>query len=87
MTAQIPTLVAGEVRNGAVSFAARLDEGELLTGVPTVTEETTTDLTIDNVGRNGSQINVLGQAVAANQAVLFRVAGAVAGRLYILLLG
>lgn len=72
----------GETRLCAVSFAEKLDSGELLTGTPTVTELTTADLTIDNVAVNVAALTVDGESAAIGQAVQFRVAGQQAGTTY-----
>ena len=72
---ETPTLAVGEVRNFAVSFVDVLDSGELLTGTPTVAEETTSDLTIANKAVNTAALTVNGQSVAIGQAVQFKVSG------------
>ena len=53
---QIPCAMVGETLVGSVSFADRLDSGELLTGTPTVAEIASADLTIDNVAVNSASI-------------------------------
>ena len=75
---QIQTIVVGETRNVAVSFAAKLDSGELLTGTPTVVEVTSSDLTITNEVVSTGELTILGETVAIGQAVTFTVSGALA---------
>ena len=72
---QTPSAAPGSVDNHAVSFAAVLDEGELLTGTPTVEEVTTSDLTITNKALNTVALTINNQSVAIGMAVQFRVSG------------
>lgn len=64
-----------EVRNVAVSLEPVLSSGELLTGTPTVTEITTSALTLDNKAVNTGALTINGVSVAVGQAVQFNVAG------------
>ena len=66
---------ASEVRNVSISFADVLDSGELLTGTPTVTEITTSDLTFASETVNTGALTVNGLSVTAGQAIQFRVSG------------
>ena len=59
-----------EVRNVAVDFRGRLDDGELLSGTPTVTQAT---LVPTNVGVNVAEKKINGWTVAIGQAVQFQV--------------
>lgn len=79
---QLPCKTANETRLAAVSFVDALDSGELLTGTPTVTEVSTSDLTIDNEQTNTAAITVDGVSVAVGQAVQFTVAGGTVDTLY-----
>lgn len=83
---QVYSMTTGEVRGLACHFLDKLGATELLSGTPTVAEQTTSALTIDNQRLNTDAITVLGRACAASQAVLFRVAasGATAGSEYII---
>ncbi len=72
---QVPEAYVSETRNFAVSFVNMLDAGELLTGTPTITEETTTDLTISNKAVNTAALTINGASVAIGQAVQFKVVG------------
>lgn len=74
-TPERPVLVPDEIRNFAVSFAGELDSGEVLTGTPTVEEETTTDLTIANKAVNTSALTINGKNVPIGEAVQFKVSG------------
>lgn len=78
---QIHCKSVSEVRNVAFDFSGKLDDGELLTGTPTVTDETG-DLTISNVKVNTEALTILGNTVAVGQAVQFRVSGGTAGASY-----
>jgi hypothetical protein len=69
---QIPTKHPDAVKNGAVSFAGQLDDGEALTGTPTAAAA---GLTVDNVRVSTADLTVNGQTVPAGKAVQFRVAG------------
>lgn len=78
---QIHDISTDEVRNVSVDMTALLDDGEVLTGIPTI--ECSAALTITNEQRNGTAITVNGTEVAANCAVQFTVAASEPGR-YIL---
>lgn len=73
---------ASEVRNVAVSFAGKLDSGELLTGTPTVTEVTTTDLTFASQAVNTAALTINGVSTAIGRAAQFKVTGGTAGTTY-----
>ncbi len=72
---QRPRLTPNETRLFSVSFAGQLDSGELLTGTPLVTEETTSNLTITNKALNTAVLTVNDVEVAIGQAVQFLVTG------------
>ena len=71
-----------ETLMASVSFAGRLESGELLTGTPTVTEIRTSDLTLGNKALNTAQITINEGTVAISQAVQFSVTGGTGGREY-----
>ena len=79
---QIPCVVDGETRNGKINYTDVLDSGELLTGTPTLTEITTSDLTFANVAISTGDLTILGNTVITAQAVQFKVTGMLAGVLY-----
>jgi len=71
-----------EVRNVAIDFRGKLDDGELLTGSPTVTEVGTANLTISNQKVNTVALIIEGQSVDIGMAVQFKVLGGNAGTNY-----
>lgn len=75
-----PVITVGETRNVAVSFVGVLDDGELLTGTPIVTEVASSDLTITHQAVNNTARTISGQRVPAGKAVQFRVSGQQASR-------
>jgi hypothetical protein len=79
---QRPLISVGDVEKGAVSFADKLDSGETLTGTPTVTEVTTTDLTLAGKAVSTTSLTILGETVAAGEAVQFTVSGQQAATIY-----
>jgi len=81
---QIGVQGAGATRNHAVSFADWLDSGELLSGTPTITEVTTSDLTITNKAISTATLTINGISVATAAAVQMTVAGGTAGTTYVI---
>ena len=79
---QLPRKSPADVEAGACSFTNELRSGELLSGTPTVAEQTSSDLTISNQGLNTTTIDVAGVSAAASQAVVYTVAGGSSGTLY-----
>ena len=75
---QINVKGVNETVNSSVSFVPRLDTGESLTGTPTVTEQVTSALTIDNVALSTATMTINNVSVASGKAVRMRVAGGVA---------
>jgi len=71
-----------EIRNVAVDMRGKLDTGELLSGLPVILEEETTDLTFSNAAVNTAIIRVNGRDVGIGQAVQFRVSGGVENTKY-----
>ena len=65
----------GETFLASVSFAGYLDDGETLTGTPTVAEQSTAQLTISGQAVNTSAKTINGLSVAIGQAVQFTVSG------------
>jgi len=72
---QRPVAAEGEYNNFAVSFIGVLDDGELLTGTPTVEEQDTSDLTIVCETVSTTVLTINGVSVPAGKAVQFRVDG------------
>jgi len=85
---QLHRIGVGEVRNVAIDFTGVLDSGEVLTGTPTVVEETTSDLTITNKVVSTAVVVINHADVPIGEAVQFRVdaTSAVLNRTYILLI-
>lgn len=82
-TDQIPWKRISEARNLAVNFQGLLDSGELLTGTPTIVEETTGDLTLSGKKVSTAQLTILDKTVAIGEAVQFHVAsGGIAAKRY-----
>ena len=79
---QRPVLSVGDIEKGAVSFADFLDTGETLTGTPGVVEVGTTDLSLGGKTVSSTSLTILGETVAAAEAVQFTVSGQKAGTLY-----
>lgn len=73
---------AAEVRSYAVDFGGKLSPDELLAGTPTATELVTSALTISGVELNGVVRTIGGRIALVAQAVVFLVAGGVAGTTY-----
>lgn len=82
---QRPTKTASEVRNVAVSFSGKLDDGELLTGTPTVTEVSPSSpqaLSFSNIAVNTAALTINGVTVPIGEAVQFSLSGGVANTAY-----
>lgn len=80
-TQQAHTKHPSEVRNCGVSFAGALDEGELLTGTPTVTS-VPSGLTFASPIVSTQALTINGATVAIGKAVQFKVTGGVSGVKY-----
>ena len=72
---QLPIISEGDVEMVSIDFTPWLDAGELLTGTPTVAEQTTSDLTIANVAVSTGALTILGDTVATGMAVQAKVSG------------
>jgi len=79
---EVPTKVTGEVLNAAVSFSNRLSNGEKLSGIPTITEDSTSDLTLSDKVVSTTILNISGIDVPIGEAVQFKVIGGLADTLY-----
>lgn len=78
---QIHTKHPDSTQNASVSFDGLLEDGETLTGTPTVTA-TPSGLTIDNARVSTTELTIDGSIVAIGRAVQFRVAGGTSGTRY-----
>ena len=70
-----PVAVAGETLLCSVSLAGILDSGELLASVTSVTEQTSTDLTISNTSVNSAALTINNQTVIIGNAIQFKMIG------------
>ena len=77
--AQYRCMKLGSTRNVAVSFANVLDDGELLTGTPTITA---TGLTISGEVVSTAILTIDGASVPIGEAVQCSVTGGAAGVTY-----
>jgi hypothetical protein len=77
---QRPVVTPGAERNFACDFSGELDEGESLAGTPTVVEQTTDDLLIEDVAVSAGTLRINGRSVAAGNAVQFSASGFSAAR-------
>ena len=76
-----------EVRNTAVSFSGKLDDGELLTGTPVVTEIDASSpqaLTFSNVAISTAIKTINDISTPIGEAVQFSVSGGVANAVYVI---
>jgi hypothetical protein len=69
------TFIEGEVLNLDLDMTGYLNSGELITGTPTVTEVTTTDLTISNKAVNTAALTINHVEVAIGKAIQCTVVG------------
>lgn len=79
------TKTVSEVRNVAVSFSGKLDDGELLTGTPTVVEVNPSSpqaLTFSNIAINTAILTINDIPTPIGEAVQFSVSGGVANAVY-----
>jgi hypothetical protein len=72
---EYPPMAVGDDRPFAYSFVGTLDDGDTLTGTPTVAEQTTSDLTITNKAVSSTELTINSAAVPAAMAVQFNVSG------------
>lgn len=80
---EVRSKTASEVRIASVDFQGKLDDGELLTGTVTVTDDTS-DLTIANRAVNSAALVINGKTSAIGKAVAFKITGGSAGTTYYL---
>jgi hypothetical protein len=72
---QRPVAVPDETNLCSVSLVGILDSGELVASVTSVTEQTTTDLTISNTAVSTGELTINNKAVATGKAIQFKVIG------------
>lgn len=71
-----------EIRNIAVSFSGKLDTGELCTGTPTITEVTSSDLTLGSKAVSTAALTINGVSTPIGEAVQCSVSGGTANTTY-----
>ena len=81
---QRPRKQASEVLNVRCDFRDVLHPNELMTGTPTITEVTTSDLTLTNKAISNTELMILGEIVGIGEAVTFTLAGGSASTDYTL---
>ena len=81
---EIRDKTVSEVLNAQFSFDLELRSTELLTGTPTITEVTSSDLTITNKLVSASELSISGRTVAIGRAITFTVSGGVAKTSYVI---
>lgn len=82
---QINEKTVSEDRNCSISFAGKLDSGELLTGTPVITDcgaPSPEVLTFSNEAVNTAELTINGVTVPIGEAVQFKVIGGVANAKY-----
>lgn len=83
---EIPALASGATRNARVSFVGQLDEGELLSGTPTVTVSPTggnpAHVAVSSPAVTTETKTINGEQVPAGKAVTFRALAGTTIRLY-----
>jgi len=73
---------ASETRNISVRFSELLDDGEVLTGTPTILELNGSDLTISNKVVSTAALTINGVSTPLGEAVQCSIAGGTAGATY-----
>lgn len=68
---QVHSLSVNETRAVAVSMVGKLDEGETLSGSPTVVEVDTSDMTLSSKAVNTVALSINGATVAIGNAIQF----------------
>jgi len=72
---QRPVISVGDTDTASIDYTEFLDDDELLTGIPTVVEVTTTDLSMSGKIVNTEEVRILGRDIPAGKAVQFNVSG------------
>lgn len=70
---QIRRVHVDETRVVSVDFTGKLDSGELLTGTPSISEDSTSDFAISNPQVSTTALTINNTSVAAGMAVQFQV--------------
>ena len=80
---EVREISAGATEVVSVDCVDFLDTGELFTGTLTITEDTTTDLTLSNKVVSTASLTISDRTVAIGKAIQFKVTGQVAGVTYL----
>lgn len=72
--AQVPEISVGDTEAGAIDYTDLLDSGEAGASV-TITELTSTDLTLTNKAVSSGSLTILGNTVSTGKAVQWVVSG------------
>jgi len=72
---EIPVTAEGSVELFSESLDGVLDSGELVASITSVTEVTSTDLTISNESVSSAALTINGISVAIGKAIQFKVIG------------
>ena len=72
-------ITTDETRNIAIDCRGYLDTGELLSGTPTITEVTTTVLTLASKAVSTAELTINGATVAIGEALQLSVAASAIG--------
>ena len=78
------TKTASEVLDAKVSFAGLLEGTETLSGTPTFSELTTSDLTLSGAAVSTAALTIDDVSVALGKAATVKISGGTAGRSYII---
>jgi len=65
----------GDVDHAAIDCTPYLDDGETVSGTPTVVEQDSGDLTISNIAASVAALTILGETVAIGKAIQFTFSG------------
>ena len=79
---RMPPISEGEIRVVSLSYVGRLDGNQLLTGTPTVTVVTTSDLALSNAAVSSTELIIESKSVAIGKAAQFKISGQQAGIVY-----
>ena len=76
---QVRTMSTAETVNVAIDASGKLDSGETYTGTPTITEVSTSNLTLSNKAVNTGALTINGNSTAIGQAIQFTVSASTTG--------
>ena len=76
---QCHNMSTAETLNVAVDMSGKLDGAEVMTGTPTITEVTTSNLTLSNKVVSTAELTINGATVAIGKALQFAVSASTTG--------